>query len=281
MSQPSVITPEHGPATPALIKWLKGIFGNAFSVSRGYSSGHDGIDLPAKEGTPIYALRGGVVSYARDARQQADRGLSGWAKYGGKVVNVDIGGGFATQYAHLQTIAVKEGQAISKGQLIGTVGRTGGSPDSPTAQFSGPHLHFGLWDKNRGQMVNPQKFLEGIGDTVGFDSDAALANLARIGIPTDNLNHVFTDAEIDRIARELYQVDPSLIRSKLQGKTVGDFISGGTNLEKDQGFLGIPGALEKVGTQLTDTFTWIGFIILGVVLIGGGIYLAKPTKDSE
>lgn len=286
----SVITGPHGPASSALISWLKGIFGNAFSVSRGYSSEHDGIDLPAKEGTPIRALSSGIVSYARDARIQADHGLSHWAAGGGNVVNIDIGNSLTTQYAHLQKIFVKEGQTVKAGDIIGTVGKTGGVTSSGAfggagAEFVGAHLHFGLWDHTVNKMINPQKFLENIGDTSSGSSGLTLASwqdkLKSIGLSTDP-SHIFTHDEAIAIVSQLYKIDPSSsmgksITASFEGKSVVDSMKGSGGLDLNP-LDSVGSALGAVGKQLSDTFTWIGFIILGLVFIGGGIYLLKPTS---
>lgn len=136
------------------------IFGKAFRISRWYIPGHDGIDLPAKTGTPIRAVSSGVVSYARDARIDPHAGRA-WAIGGGNVVNIDIGDNLTTQYAHLNQIYVANGQRVKAGQIIGTVGSTGGTPNSPNASFgaSNAHLHFGLWDHKTNKMIEPTTFL--------------------------------------------------------------------------------------------------------------------------
>lgn len=292
-----VTTGPHGPASQALINWLKGIFGKAFSVSRGYSGAHDGIDLPAKEGTPIRALKSGVVSYARDARIAPDKGSSGWAIGGGNVVNVDIGGKLTTQYAHLKSINVKVGQHVNAGDIIGTVGRTGGTnssgnPGGAGSTFSGPHLHFGLWDKNINKMVNPQRFLENLKLTGKEQDDQS--NLGGF----DNLinfpvGHILTAADVEHIldviskagwfqgdsffggtyakAKDILLAHVGEPWSKtLQDALQAEFF-GAANTADPIGMVG--NAIGSVGQQLSDTFTWIGFIIVGVVLIGGGIYL--------
>ena len=91
---------------------------------RGFYAGHSGIDLAANPGTPIYAANGGPILYA---------GWNNWG-YGNTVV---IGhGAFSTLYGHMSSIAVRCGQSVDAGQIIGYVGSTGNS--------SGPHLHFEL-----------------------------------------------------------------------------------------------------------------------------------------
>jgi len=98
---------------------------------RGYYAGHSGIDIAAPIGTPIYAANGGPILYA---------GWNNWG-YGSTVV---IGHGpWSTLYGHMSSTAVRCGQTVGAGQIIGYVGSTGNS--------SGPHLHFEIRFKNQPQ----------------------------------------------------------------------------------------------------------------------------------
>ena len=83
---------------------------------------HEGIDIGAPEGAPIYAASAGTVSFA---------GVMGGY---GNMMLVDHGGGVVTAYAHQSSFFVGVGQSVSAGQQIGSVGSTGAS--------TGPHLHF-------------------------------------------------------------------------------------------------------------------------------------------
>lgn len=94
---------------------------------------HTGLDFTADIGTEIYATGDGVV--------KAPNGGSG---YGLHIV-VDHGFGYQTLYAHMSRMAVRPGEKVKRGQIIGYVGNTGVS--------SGPHLHYEVI-KN-GQKVNP------------------------------------------------------------------------------------------------------------------------------
>ena len=98
---------------------------------RGYYAGHSGIDIAAPTGTPIYAANGGPILYA---------GWNNWG-YGSTVV---IGHGpWSTLYGHMSSTAVRCGQTVGAGQIIGYVGSTGNS--------SGPHLHFEIRFQNQPQ----------------------------------------------------------------------------------------------------------------------------------
>jgi murein DD-endopeptidase MepM/ murein hydrolase activator NlpD len=121
---------------------VHGIISTAFGASRDYDKGaaawrHKGVDIAAKEGTSIKASNNGTVVMA--ARGQA---------YGNAVI-VDHGGGIFTLYFHMSKIYVKSGDSVSKGDVIGAVGRTG--------LATGPHLHFQI-DLFR-VPVNPNELL--------------------------------------------------------------------------------------------------------------------------
>jgi murein DD-endopeptidase MepM/ murein hydrolase activator NlpD len=87
---------------------------------------HSGIDLLAAAGTPVQAVQAGTIAFA---------GVQG--SYGNLVV-VNHQGGKQTRYAHLQSIAVRVGQKVEQGNLLGKVGTTG-QPNSQQV-----HLHFEL-----------------------------------------------------------------------------------------------------------------------------------------
>jgi murein DD-endopeptidase MepM/ murein hydrolase activator NlpD len=94
---------------------------------------HSGIDITAPRGTPVYASGDGTVA-------QSSR-LSGY----GISVLVNHGYGYQSLYAHLSKTAVKPGQKVKRGELLGYIGNTGLSVS--------PHLHYEII-KN-GKKVNP------------------------------------------------------------------------------------------------------------------------------
>ena len=98
---------------------------------------HAGIDIGVDYGTPIHAADSGVVVY------------SGWISGYGNAGIIDHGGGISTLYGHNQSLAVSEGQSVSKGSVIAYAGSTGNS--------TGPHCHFEV-DVN-GSPVNPMGYL--------------------------------------------------------------------------------------------------------------------------
>ena len=97
---------------------------------------HTGVDYAAPTGTPVMSIGDGTVLSA------------GWGSGGaGNMVKIRHNSVYTTAYLHLSRMAVKAGQQVHQGQVIGYVGMTG------TA--TGPHLDFRVW-KN-GSPINPLK----------------------------------------------------------------------------------------------------------------------------
>jgi murein DD-endopeptidase MepM/ murein hydrolase activator NlpD len=105
-----------------------------------WSNDHDGHDFPMARWTPIYAVANGTVLKARGWTSPcsgSDSPVQNEVAISHKVVG---GSGysetFVSYYAHLSFYVVKDGDTVTKGQLIGYSGNTGCSTD--------PHLHFGV-----------------------------------------------------------------------------------------------------------------------------------------
>jgi len=99
----------------------------------GYKRMHSGVDFGGGYGAPIYAVSDGLVTIA---------GRTGGF---GNYVKLSHGAGLGTGYGHMSRIAVRPGQHVSRGQVIGYIGSTGLS--------TGPHLHYEVY--RNGVAVNP------------------------------------------------------------------------------------------------------------------------------
>ncbi|NIM03900.1 peptidoglycan DD-metalloendopeptidase family protein [bacterium] len=99
---------------------------------------HQGLDIAGKEGVPIVAIYGGIVTYS-------DNKLRGY----GNMVIVKHNEDYSSVYAHNSINLVKEGERVNKGQAIAQVGATGWAEV--------PHLHFEI--RERGKAVNPVFYL--------------------------------------------------------------------------------------------------------------------------
>jgi murein DD-endopeptidase MepM/ murein hydrolase activator NlpD len=102
---------------------------------------HEGIDLTAPKGTPVYAAGDGIVVEVEKNRSR--RG------YGNLVIINHGFDGLETRYAHLSTFNVKQGDVVKRGQKIGTVGNTGLS--------TAPHLHYEI--RRNGKPINPLYYI--------------------------------------------------------------------------------------------------------------------------
>lgn len=94
---------------------------------------HPAIDYRAPAGAPVVAVGAGLVTRA------------GWMRGGGNTVTLRHSNGYETNYLHLSSVAVRAGQRVSQGQLVGKVGATG--------LATGPHLDYRM--RKNGQWVNP------------------------------------------------------------------------------------------------------------------------------
>ena len=134
----SSVVPSSGPGSPSASGFIWPVSGAVVSgFGMRWGRMHEGVDITASSGTPIWAAASGTVIHA------------GWLGGYGNLVVVDHGGGLSTAYAHASAILVGVGQDVSQGETVALVGSTGNS--------SGPHLHFEV--RVNGTAVDPLLYL--------------------------------------------------------------------------------------------------------------------------
>jgi murein DD-endopeptidase MepM/ murein hydrolase activator NlpD len=123
------IWPAHG--------WLTGMFGGRSDPFTGEPGFHQGLDISTEKGNPIFATADGTVESA-----------SYTGDYGNLIV-LKHAFGLTTRYGHLSSYAVKPGQQVTRGDVIGYVGSTGRS--------TGAHVHYEILAN--GKLINPLQLL--------------------------------------------------------------------------------------------------------------------------
>jgi len=134
---PAAATTPAAPSTAGSLRWP--VQGRIIANFNGQAN--PGINISVPVGTPVLAAESGTVEYAGNE-------IAGY----GNLVLIRHPNGLVTAYAHMRDIAVRQGDAVTRGQTIGTAGMTG----SVTA----PQLHFEVRDANRGNVaVDPVPYL--------------------------------------------------------------------------------------------------------------------------
>ena len=128
------IWPAHG--------WLTGTFGGRSDPFTGEPGFHQGLDISTEKGHPVFATADGVVESA-----------SYTGDYGNLIV-LKHAFSLKTRYGHPSSYAVKPGQQVKRGDIIGYVGSTGRS--------TGAHLHYEILAN--GKLINPLQLLTGPAD---------------------------------------------------------------------------------------------------------------------
>jgi murein DD-endopeptidase MepM/ murein hydrolase activator NlpD len=108
--------------------------------SKGQGLNNDGINIAAPKGAPVVAAGGGIVVYAGNE-------MKGF----GNLVLIRHEGGWVTAYAHLDRMMVNKDTVVAPGDMIGTVGSTGG--------VTTPQLHFET--RLEGKPIDPQTVIKG------------------------------------------------------------------------------------------------------------------------
>ena len=118
--------------------WISSFFGYRIDPFTGKKAFHPGLDFAGKEGSKIYAVADGIVTWA------GKRG--GY----GRMVEVDHGNGYVTRFGHNEKLEVKVGQRVRRGQVLALMGSTGRS--------TGPHVHFEIL--RDGKAIDPYSFVK-------------------------------------------------------------------------------------------------------------------------
>lgn len=129
----STVIPAIWPIDRTKLRSVSSLFGMRKHPRYGTWRKHEGVDLAAPKGTPVYATGNAVVREAR------------WRNGYGNLIELNHGFGYKTRYGHLHKMYVKEGDSVTRGQVIGEVGNTGVS--------EGSHLHYEV--RFRDNTVNP------------------------------------------------------------------------------------------------------------------------------
>jgi len=124
-------------------------FGNRVHPISGVNVTHNGVDIAAERGTAVYAVKSGTVTAAAFDEKK------------GNYVTIEHDGGYASTYAHLDGSNVSVGQAVARGQIIGSVGDSGWA--------AGPHLHFEL--ARGGANADPMDYIPFLSVGAVFEDD--------------------------------------------------------------------------------------------------------------
>ena len=118
--------------------WISSYYGDRPDPFTGKIEMHKGIDFAAKDGSDIFAVANGVVTWSG-------------RRYGyGNLVEINHGNGYVTRYGHNAETLVKVGDSVRRGQAISLMGSTGRS--------TGPHVHFEVLKNDR--QIDPIRFVQ-------------------------------------------------------------------------------------------------------------------------
>lgn len=120
--------------------WISSEFGNRKNPFSGKMKNHNGIDLAAPDGTPVYAIKDGAAFSC----------IYDDPEFGNYIILSHDQGKLTSVYAHLSKITIEKYQSVRKGDVIGYVGHSG--------MATGPHLHFEI--RQGGKAMDPKQKLK-------------------------------------------------------------------------------------------------------------------------
>lgn len=127
------LSPSISPSTG----YVTSYFGWRRSPFTGRRDMHRGIDIVNRIGTPVRATANGTISFA------------GNEAFWGNAVFIEHRDGIVSKYGHMSSLNVKEGDHVTRGQVIGFIGMTG--------RTTGPHVHYQI--EINGQPINPMQYI--------------------------------------------------------------------------------------------------------------------------
>ena len=122
--------------------WISSEFGKRKNPISGEWKNHNGVDLAAAEGTPVYAIKDGNAAFC----------IKNDKTFGNYIILSHDTGKMTSVYAHLSSICINQYQFVKKGAIIGYVGHTG--------MATGDHLHFEI--RQGGVAKDPQEQIESL-----------------------------------------------------------------------------------------------------------------------
>lgn len=119
-----------------------GNFSPGVATDRRHKKGHDGLDMRAPLGTPVYPIAPGTIKQVYED------------PVGGLAVVISHADGVSSYYAHLNSTNVKAGEIVDYNTIIGAVGWSGNA--HPSRGGGMPHVHLQTWVN--GALTNPGRF---------------------------------------------------------------------------------------------------------------------------
>ena len=153
-------------------------FGNRFHPIKKVNSFHDGIDIPAPQGTEIVSPGSGIVSKVYDSSSV------------GKTIEIESGD-YKFVFHHLYSIGVKENDNVNKGQVIGGVGSTG-------TLSTGNHLHFTVYEKD--ELINPLNLVN-FNNIFEDDEESEISNTT---VQNETTNVITNEGSVNNIDNHIY-----------------------------------------------------------------------------
>lgn len=235
------LTPPAAPEAPAIAA-KAGSFTPALSYTKntptsGYGAGratgkHSGIDFAMPKQSPVGALQGGVVKIDTD-------------DINGNFVRIKHPDGHISSYAHLDGFAVKDGQEIAAGEVVGFSGNTG----RVRGANGGYHLHVGVRDPE-GNRIDPAGFIKDSISRLSANQNTSAA-VPEGAAPSEEVKPSFADAVSLGAAAEENVLPPAPGElDAAEDRTMRGVSVGFDGRENDPGTLSLSGSAQETGGDI-------------------------------